>query len=136
MNFETLAEKLRYGYMLKKRDLLGISLNERDSSQWTLLHYCVFSNHAEINARALLDFGFPIDEEDECGNTPLIEASIKNKINYVELLIANGANINHKNHYGETPLSSAEAWENNEVVRVLLMHGAKRMNGVDPLRGQ
>lgn len=102
----------------------SINLFFKDPSGWTLMHYCALSPKAEENARILIDNGCPIDEEDECGNTPLIEAVLKNKIKFAELLVKNGADINHKNFSGETALSSAAAWGHQKMVDFLIRCGA------------
>ena len=47
-----------------------------------------------------------------------------NHTEIVELLIANGANINVRDNDGYTPLYSAVSWGNKEVVKLLIANGA------------
>jgi hypothetical protein len=42
----------------------------------------------------------------------------------IEMLIANGANVNSKNNYGETALSIAAKRGKEEIVKILLVNGA------------
>ena len=42
----------------------------------------------------------------------------------LELLLANGANVEAKNHRGQTPLFSAVIYDNAEGTQILIAHGA------------
>lgn len=58
-----------------------------------------------------LDAGFPVDEEDEKGNTLLLLACQNVNMKMVELLVAKRANVNHKNAQGNTALHFAMAYD-------------------------
>ena len=57
-------------------------------------------------------------------NTALTFACIQNHFQIAELLIAKGANIEHRSKSGLTPLMEAAANSNFEVARVLMEYGA------------
>ena len=57
---------------------------------------------------------------------PLHEAAVYGPKEMVELLIANGADVNAKNKFNETPLDFAVAKTNNlKIADLLRKHGAK-----------
>ena len=57
--------------------------------------------------------------------TPLhMAVSVRNNDEIIELLIANGANVNHQNIHGNTPLHSAAQKSNSDEARILLNNGA------------
>ena len=57
-------------------------------------------------------------------NRKIFNASAKGNINRVKKLIENGANLDHINSYGETPLFWATYYGNFDVVKYLTEHGA------------
>jgi ankyrin repeat protein len=79
-------------------------------------------------AQLLLANGANVDEAPVSGDlqgfTPLIFAARGNKIDVVNFLIENGANVNAKNVNDETPLSLAEEAGNTEIVKILKAKGA------------
>lgn len=42
------------------------------------------------------------------------------------MLLAAGADVNARNHDGDTPLTNAACWGSRKVVELLLAHGADR----------
>jgi hypothetical protein len=69
--------------------------------------------------------GFPIDAEDEKGNTLLLLACQNSNKRLVEMLILRGANINHQNAQGNTALHFALAFDKEgELGEYLIEHGA------------
>jgi len=87
--------------------------------------------------KALLNAGVDPDARDSYGGTALHAAMFQDKIEVVELLIANGFDPNAIGPgNGYTPLHDA-VWANNlAAVRLLLKHGAradiKGKDGLDP----
>ncbi len=64
---------------------------------------------------------------------PLVYASQEGHVDIVELLISNGANVNHFDEDGISPLMFAAQKGHLGVVETLLAHGA-RVNHVDEQR--
>lgn len=58
------------------------------------------------------------------GSSALFYASLKGKVEIVELLIAHGAEVNRRNGEGQTALHWSSQNRHIEVARVLLVHGA------------
>jgi len=78
--------------------------------------------------QAELDKGVDVDEGDDSwpGMTPLHYAADEGHTEVVELLIANGADVNAKNDEGGTPLDWAECCaDKKETVDLLRKHGGK-----------
>jgi len=72
-----------------------------------------------------LNLGFPIDAEDERGNTLLLIAAQNRNKRLVEMLLVRGANINHQNAKGNTALHFALAFDGEGVLgEYLIEHGA------------
>ncbi|POM57554.1 Hypothetical protein PHPALM_37914 [Phytophthora palmivora] len=72
-----------------------------------------------------LDAGFPIDSEDDKGNTLLLLACQNVNQKMVELLVTRRANVNHRNAQGNTPLHFAMAYDGEGVLgEYLIAHGA------------
>lgn len=71
-----------------------------------------------------LEHGIDLDEYDEYGYTPLIEAIIANKTDIVELLLRRGANANSRDTTSRTPLHWAVDINNPKIVELLLKRDA------------
>ena len=56
--------------------------------------------------------------------TPLMYASRFGNLEIVQILLQNGANIDHKGMYGKTPLMQACRYEYLDIVKLLLQNGA------------
>lgn len=69
--------------------------------------------------------GYPVDGEDEKGNTLLLVACQNNNRRLVEVLLVRGANINHQNAQGNTALHFALAFDAEGLLgEYLIEHGA------------
>lgn len=68
-----------------------------------------------------------VDAPGLAGMRPLMEASLHGHRGVVELLIAEGANVNGKNANGNTALHFAAPGGHEAIVRTLLAHGADKM---------
>jgi len=72
-----------------------------------------------------LNAGFPVDAEDERGNTLLLVAAQNSNKRLVEMLLVRGAAINHQNAQGNTALHFAIAFDSEgKIGEYLIEHGA------------
>jgi len=87
-----------------------------------------------------LNLGFPIDTEDEKGNTLLLVAAQNSNKRLVEMLLVRGANVNHQNATGNTALHFALAFDAEGTLgEYLIEHGAddtiENLDGLTPYDG-
>eukprot|EP00903_Cladosiphon_okamuranus_P006198 g6095.t1 len=68
-----------------------------------------------------LEKGFPVDTEDEYGNTALMVACQNVNTQLCELLLRRGADVNHRNGRGNTPLHYAMAYDPQGVLGEMLI---------------
>mmetsp|Transcript_21084 Transcript_21084/g.47821 ORF Transcript_21084/g.47821 Transcript_21084/m.47821 type:complete len:190 (-) Transcript_21084:543-1112(-) len=72
-----------------------------------------------------LQDGYPVDDQDECGNTLLIVAVQNSRRKMVELLLKYGGKINHVNKLGNGALHYAFAYDGTgEMAQFLISQGA------------
>ena len=78
-------------------------------------------------ARALFDAGGKVDEVDDDGISVLSWAAISNRLNMAHLLIARGADVNHVDKKGMTPLLYAASIDfgDSAMLDLLLKSGAR-----------
>jgi len=76
----------------------------------------------------LIDSNIEINDQNDYGNTPLIEACIENNYIKVKYLIDHGARIDINNHFGGTALSYACERGHKEIVQYILENGTYRNN--------
>ncbi|MGQ9808673.1 MAG: ankyrin repeat domain-containing protein [Armatimonadota bacterium] len=101
-------------------------ITELPKGQVRLPLFCAaFSSTPEV-VEALLDAGYPADEENVLGITPLFFASDPR---IVDLLISHGANVNRLCRLGNTPLDWAVRMNNTAAVESLKRHGARHSPG-------
>ena len=79
----------------------------------------------EDKIRTMIERGHPLEVEDNAGWTPLGEATGHSNLSYVKILVGAGANINHKNYNGETPLLVAAERGLLDMLEYYLDCGAK-----------
>ncbi|RLN64882.1 hypothetical protein BBJ28_00011276 [Nothophytophthora sp. Chile5] len=87
-----------------------------------------------------LDAGFPVDSEDDKGNTLMLLACQNVNQRMVELLVARKASVNHRNAQGNTPLHFAMAYDSEGALgEYLIAHGAddtiENNSGLTPYDG-
>ncbi len=87
-----------------------------------------------------LNMGFPIDAEDERGNTLLLIAAQNCNKRLLEMLIIRGSNVNHQNALGNTALHFALAFDASGTLgEYLIEHGAddtiENVQGMSPYDG-
>jgi hypothetical protein len=82
------------------------------------------ANAAVLKAAAwLLRAGFPPDEADNGGNTPLHHASVGGLVGLTRFLVENGADVSKRNHEGRTALHYACSYGHALVAEILLAAG-------------
>lgn len=84
--------------------------------------------------------GFPVDSEDERGNTLLLLACQNSNRRMVEMLLLRGANVNHQNSQGNTALHFALSFDSEGTLgEYLIEHGAddtiENIDGLTPYDG-
>ena len=75
-------------------------------------------------AEHLISHGLDINAKGKHGKTPLHYAAGKS-LDMVEFLISHGADINATTRQKETVLSFAQFYHKNDIVKILISHGAK-----------
>jgi ankyrin repeat protein len=102
----------------------GCDPNVKNSNGYTPLHAASLYSFDKV-VKALLDYHAKVDEEDNFGNTPLMEAvfNFKNNMTGIKLLIDHGANPNHKNRSNISPLGLAVNSKKSEIVDFLVLKG-------------
>ncbi len=97
-------------------------LSANDRLGWTALHRAVSHGNAGLT-RLLLAAGVPVDAEDRRGETALFFAIFQDTA-LLELLLTSGADPNHRNTLGDTPLFLAGDADACDQARMLLAAGA------------
>ena len=102
----------------------GADPNHRDVAGATPLHMSIYANTPEC-LRLLLNAKADVHIKDKDGETALIEAvRAKDETDFLELLLAHGADIECTNNLGWTPLQSAAKNSQPKQVSFLLAKGA------------
>ena len=95
------------------------SPNQKDPSGSTpLIEAIYWANNGNLVFH-LLNNGADVDLEDSIGNTALIYAAIRGKIQYVRWLMLYEADVNHQNKNGETAVMMALLYGNLQIAKML-----------------
>ena len=84
-----------------------VEFTKRNAKGEFPLHVEVQQPGREARVLRLLERGHPLECEDNAGWTPLGDAVGNMNISYVEIFVSWGANLDHRNCKGETPLMEA-----------------------------
>ncbi|KAM7542139.1 hypothetical protein Aperf_G00000018490 [Anoplocephala perfoliata] len=102
-------------------------------SCYTALHYAAANGHLNC-VKLLLKYDSPMEEQNENGHTPLMEATSNGHIEVARCLIENGANINtHSSEFKESALTLASYKGHAEMVKFLLDAGASHEHRTDEM---
>lgn len=121
---------LNHHDFVKINDYLSEDINVNiviDDKNRTMLHMAVIFGDYEV-FQLLLSYGADVNMQDLKGDSPLILAinapRFFHRLNIVRELISCGADVNHKNHLGQTALHRACLLGCCDVVAILLQAGA------------
>ncbi len=97
----------------------GANPSAQDRDGWTPLHAAVQGHHTEV-VKLLLEHGADVELADSNGNTPLFRAVFESRgrPEIVGLLRAAGADPNHSNLHGVSPLQLSQTIANYEVAKL------------------
>ncbi len=102
----------------------GADLMARNSGGFTSLHAAAFSGSLPIAKLLLVKGAVLEDAANKAGATPLMVAGEENHVELAEWLIAEGANVNHAEGHGYTPITRAFWKGNKDIIRLFKRHGA------------
>lgn len=125
-SFEELMNASLNGQIIIVKDLIEqeIDLNAADPYGRTALMLAAYNGHTEI-ARILIQEGAEVTKEDKEGRTALIFAASGPFPEPATLLLNQGAKVDLTDNVGQwSALMFASAEGNNDVVKILLEHGA------------
>jgi len=95
---------------------------EEEGHRSQVFSWCRHQRLKEVEAT--LDTGFPIDEQDENGNTLLFVAAQNGLKQAARLCLRRGASVNLQNHRGNTPLHYCFAYGHSALAAYLIEKGA------------
>lgn len=103
---------------------LGLNPTAKTNHGTTALHNLASSNKDLEVFQYFIGKGLKVNDADENGNTPLINAANRNSLEVVAFLAEKTKNINHTNNEGISALTRAVTSNGPEVVDYLLSKGA------------
>ena len=94
------------------------NVNLKDKMGWSVLHYIAQYYQVEM-AKLIIEYGVHLESEDDYGNTPLWRAvfSSQGRGEMILLLLSNGADKDHKNLAGVSPIELADKISNYGLVQ-------------------
>jgi ankyrin repeat protein len=93
------------------KKLIALKIDTKEvSPNLSAMNYAVYQDNVKV-IKCLKNCGLCINEIDDINSTPLIYAILYNKINSINYLIDNGANLNHEDFLGNSALSLASNLE-------------------------
>jgi ankyrin repeat protein len=122
------TERTRKGYnsldYFKHLEKLGVNPNVKTTDGFTPLHNLSYACKDVPTFEYFMNKGVSLNAIDKDGNNALINASYRNDLKIIELLITHTSAVNHQNKKGITALSNAVKRNSNEVVNLLIKNGA------------
>ena len=103
---------------------LGLEPNIVEKNGSTPLHRLAFGTKDAAIIELFLNAGADVNQADEEGNTPFLNAAARNQLSIVQLLAKNVKDINAANKSGETALMLATHSNKADVVEFLISKGA------------
>lgn len=107
-------------YAAEKLIKLGVDVNQKMPTNRT----AAFFVRTKASLDLLIKNGADINAKSQPGNTPLIQAVIRNNLIVAYELIANKVNPNQHNKANATPLTTAIYKKNINMVKMLIANGA------------
>ena len=102
----------------------GADVTARNAGGFTALHAAAYSGSVPI-AKLLLEKGAVLDDADNRARvTPLMVAGEQDHVTVAELLIVQGADINHPEIHGFLPITRALYKGNKDIIQLYKQHGA------------
>lgn len=102
----------------------GVDVNGKGFKGMTSLHHAARNDHQGITLLLVNDAKAEVDIEDDAGNTALADAGRMGNLKCFEMLLDAGADINHVNVAGTTPLMGAILNNRAAILDVGLARGA------------
>ena len=89
------------------KKLISFNINTKEvSPNLSAINYAVYQDNVKV-IKCLKNCGIEINEIDDINSTPLFFAVLLNKLNSINYLIENGADINHEDFLGNSAFSLA-----------------------------
>jgi ankyrin repeat protein len=89
------------------KKLISLKINTKEvSPNLSAINYAVYQDNVKV-IKCLKNSGISMNEIDDINSTPLIYAVLFNKLNSINYLVENGANLNHEDFLGNSALSLA-----------------------------
>ncbi|XP_055316311.1 26S proteasome non-ATPase regulatory subunit 10-like [Sitodiplosis mosellana] len=98
-------------------------VTQKDANHRTILHWAAVMGKERLVEFLLKFKDSPFDEPDDTDATPLILATLKGSLPICRMLIDRGANVNHRNSNGHTPIKYAGSKNHKDLLSYLLDHG-------------
>ncbi|KAI4806077.1 hypothetical protein KUCAC02_010665 [Chaenocephalus aceratus] len=108
----------------------GANPNAQDTEGRPPMHSVAWTGHAEVGRRLLEATGVDIDLTCHQRATALSIAAQVGQANIVGMLLERGANPNHMDKYGRSPVKVAGKYGHFKIVRLLENYGAKPYVGM------
>lgn len=97
-----------------------VLVTQKDANQRLILHWAAVMGK-ERHVEFLLQFkDCPVDDPDDTNATPLILATLKGSLPIAKMLLERGANVNHRNTNGHTPVKYAGSKNHKDLLVHLL----------------
>ncbi|XP_037646230.1 ankyrin repeat domain-containing protein 50 [Sebastes umbrosus] len=110
----------------------GANPNAQDAEGRPLMHSVAWTGHADVGRRLLETSAVNIDLACHQRATALSIAAQEGHTNIVAMLLERGANPNHMDKYGRSPVKVAGKHGHFNIVRLLESYGAKPYVGLLP----